>query len=69
MLDYRYARAPLSPRRRKAAIAAGAVAVLGGSMALIRHPDRSSLRYTLTGVLVGIMVGLFLMVFRKRAAR
>ena len=63
-------REPLSPGRRKITVLAGAIAVLGGSLTLIRHPDGTSMPYTIAGVLVGIVVGLFLlMVFRKRAAR
>jgi len=63
-------REPLSRRRRKIAILGGAIAVLAGSLTFIRHPDNSSMPYTIAGVMAGIMVGLFLlMVFRRRATR
>jgi peptidoglycan/LPS O-acetylase OafA/YrhL len=58
---------PLTPRRSKIAMLAGAAAALGGSLNLMHHPHGSDLRYSVIGLVVGVVVGVsILLVARNR---
>jgi peptidoglycan/LPS O-acetylase OafA/YrhL len=58
---------PLTPRRRKIAILAGAAAALGGSLNLMHEPRGADIRYSVFGLVAGLAIGAaILLVARNR---